>query len=76
MQGLRQAQISPLRRRERCERVAREFEERTRLKRATAKYIMALWNAALAELMFALARSNLSQSASTNAPGHDADFDQ
>ena len=33
---------------ERREREAREIDERTRLKRATAKHIMALWNAALA----------------------------
>ena len=33
---------------ERREREARELSERTRLKRAAAKHIMAVWNAALA----------------------------
>ena len=33
---------------ERREREARELRERTRLKRAAAKHVMALWNAALA----------------------------
>ena len=34
--------------RERREREARELAERTRLKQATAKHVMAFWNSALA----------------------------